>query len=56
VMRATSGTASGDGSATARFTAVGTGQVTLSAVDNPKCFPVCAVPPAGGWRVTIIVR
>ena len=56
VVKPTAGIAGGDGSATADFTAVGAGQATLSAVDNPKCFPVCALPPAGGWRVTIIVR
>ena len=56
VVRQTAGSQGSDGSATARFLAVAAGRAVLSAIDNPNCFPICELPPAGGWIVTIIVE
>ena len=56
VVRLIGGSQNGDGSATARFLAAEPGQAFLAAIDNPDCFPICALPPAGGWRVTIVVK
>lgn len=56
VVRQTVGSQGSDGSATARFLTVAPGRSVLSAIDNPNCFPICELPPAGGWIVTIIVE
>ncbi len=56
VVGRTGGAVGSDGSAEATFAVIGPGQAMLSAVDNPRCFPICALPPAGGWNVTIIVK
>ena len=56
VVRQTAGSQRSDGSATARFLTVAPGRAVLSAIDNPNCFPICELPPAGGWMVTIIVE
>jgi len=56
VVSRTDGVVGSDGSAEATFKVIGPGQATLSAVDNPRCFPICALPPAGGWSVTITVK
>ncbi len=56
VVRLVAGSDGTDGSSQATFAAVATGEAVLAAIDNPFCFPVCALPPAGGWRVTIVVK
>lgn len=56
VVRFIGGSQNGDGSATARFLTAEPGQAFLSAIDNPDCFPICTLPPAGGWSVTIVVK
>jgi hypothetical protein len=56
VVRLVAGSGGTDGSSQATFAAVATGEAVLTAIDNPFCFPVCALPPAGGWRVTIVVK
>jgi hypothetical protein len=56
VVQRIGGATGEDGSSQATFVAVAPGQALLTAIDNPFCFPVCALPPAGGWRVTIVVK